>query len=51
MSGIAIALGILSVVCLHAAFSTHRAGCDKRDTGILAGLGISSALGSTFFFV
>lgn len=47
MFGFGIALGILALVCLHAAVGSHRAGCDRRDTYWLAGLGIASSAGAT----
>ena len=45
MFGFGIALAVLGVVCLHAAYGTHRAGCDRRDTYALAGLGAVAASG------
>lgn len=47
MFGFGIALAILALVCLHAAYGTHRAGCDRRDTYWLAGFGIASSVGAT----
>lgn len=45
MFGFGIALAILGAVCLHAAYGTHRAGCERRDSYTLAGLGAAAAGG------
>jgi len=39
MLGIGIALAILVGVCFYAALSSRRAGCDRRDSLVMAGIG------------
>jgi hypothetical protein len=51
MFGIGIALAILGAVCLHAAIGTHRAGCERRDSYALAGLGIVAGSGGALLLV
>jgi hypothetical protein len=51
MSGAGIGLAILGLVCLHAALGTHRAGCERRDTYLLLGIGVAASGGSALFFV
>lgn len=46
-----IALAILGAVCLHAAIGTHRAGCERRDSYALAGLGIVAGSGGALLLV
>ncbi len=51
MFGFGIALAILGVVCVHAAIGTHRAGCERRDSYALAGLGAVAASGSALLLL
>lgn len=51
MFGIGIALAILAAVCLHAAYGTHRAGCERRDTYALAGLGAVASSGGALLLL
>lgn len=51
MFGIGIALAILGAVCLHAAYGTRRAGCERRDAYALAGLGVVASSGGVLLLM